>query len=60
MMQRIIQSSRAFAYVPNFTNYHASQGDIALVAELKQTEFLAGTCPSPMTYCTLLAYNLDS
>ncbi len=42
MMQRVVNSSRAFAFVPNFSTYHASIGDIALVAELKDVEFLAG------------------
>ncbi len=42
MMQRIIDSTRAFAYVPNFNTYNAQIGDIALVAELKDAEFLAG------------------
>lgn len=42
MMQRIVDSSRAFAYVPNFNTYLAQIGDVALVAELKDAEFLAG------------------
>ena len=42
MMQRVVNSNRAFAYVPNFTNYSAAIGDIALVAELKEVEFLSG------------------
>lgn len=41
MMQRVVNSTRCFAYVPNFTNYSASIGDIALVAELKECEFMA-------------------
>eukprot|EP01035_Chromulina_nebulosa_P008718 gene8718-11803_t len=45
MMQRIIDSTRAFAYVPNFNTYLAQIGDVALVAELKDAEFLAdGRC----------------
>ncbi len=42
MMQRVVNSSRKFAFVPNFTNYHASVGDIALVADLKDVEFFSG------------------
>lgn len=42
MMQRIVNSTRSFAYVPNFTNYNARVGEIALVAELKEVEFLPG------------------
>lgn len=45
MMRRIIDTTRSFAYVPNFTNYHARVGDVALVVELKEVEFLAdGRC----------------
>lgn len=45
MMQRIVTSSRAFAYVPNYSNYTASAGDVALIAELEEAEFLAdGRC----------------
>lgn len=45
MMQRIVNTSRSFAYVPNFTNYVAELGDIALVAELKEVEFHPGKPP---------------
>lgn len=41
MMQRVVNTTRSFAYVPNFTSYSASVGDIALVAELKDCEFMA-------------------
>lgn len=45
MMRRIVDTSRSFAYVPNFTSYKASPGDIALTAELKEVEFLPdGRC----------------
>jgi len=45
MMQRVVNSTKSFAYVPNFTNYHAAAGDIALVAKLKEVEFLPdGRC----------------
>lgn len=45
MMQRVIQSSRKFAYVPNFINYKASIGDVALIANIIEAEFLAdGRC----------------
>jgi Lon protease-like protein len=45
MMQRVVNSTRSFAYVPNFSNYTASIGDICLIAELKECEFLAdGRC----------------
>lgn len=43
MMQRVVNSTRAFAYVPNFSTYHASVGDVALVANIKEVDFLAGT-----------------
>jgi hypothetical protein len=42
MMQRIINTTRAFAYVPNYTTYSANRGDIALVAKLEDAEFLPG------------------
>jgi hypothetical protein len=42
MMQRVVNTTNAFAYVPNFNNYHAQLGDIALVAKVKEVEFLAG------------------
>ncbi len=45
MMQRVVSSTRSFAYVPNFRNYSASIGDVALVAELKECEFFSdGRC----------------
>ena len=40
MMQRIVNSSRRFAYVPNFSNYNSVVGDVALIAELQEVEFL--------------------
>lgn len=43
MMQRIINSTRMFAYVPNYTNYTAVLGDVALIAQLEEAEFLSGT-----------------
>lgn len=42
MMQRVVSTTNAFAYVPNFTNYNASVGDIALVAKMKEVEFMPG------------------
>lgn len=42
MMQRVVNNSRSFAYVPNFRSYHAQVGDVALIAELKNAEFLPG------------------
>lgn len=45
MMQRIVNGSRCFAYVPNLSNYSASVGDIALRANLQEVEFQAdGRC----------------
>jgi len=45
MMQRVVNSTRSFAYVPNFTNYSAGVGDIALIATLEEVEFLPdGRC----------------
>ncbi|TFJ88153.1 hypothetical protein NSK_000507 [Nannochloropsis salina CCMP1776] len=40
MMQRIVNGSRRFAYVPNYSNYRAKAGDIALIAELKEVRFM--------------------
>lgn len=45
MMQRVVNSNRCFAYVPNFRSYNARVGDIALVASLTEAEFLPdGRC----------------
>jgi len=45
MMKRIVNTSRKFAYVPNYTDYTAKVGDIALLSELKEVEFLSdGRC----------------
>jgi hypothetical protein len=45
MMKRVVESTRSFAYVPNFSNYNARIGDIALIAELEEVEFLPdGRC----------------
>jgi hypothetical protein len=45
MMQRVVNTTNAFAYVPNFRNYCAQVGDIALIAKMKEVEFLAdGRC----------------
>lgn len=41
MMQRIVHTTRSFAYVPNFVSYCASVGDVALVVQLRDVEFLA-------------------
>eukprot|EP00640_Fibrocapsa_japonica_P002174 CAMPEP_0113940442 /NCGR_PEP_ID=MMETSP1339-20121228/6567_1 /TAXON_ID=94617 /ORGANISM="Fibrocapsa japonica" /LENGTH=342 /DNA_ID=CAMNT_0000944273 /DNA_START=45 /DNA_END=1073 /DNA_ORIENTATION=+ /assembly_acc=CAM_ASM_000762 len=41
MMKRIVNSNRKFAYVPNYTSYTAKAGDIALIAELQEVEFLS-------------------
>jgi hypothetical protein len=34
MMKRIIDTSRRFAYVPNYETYAARVGDVALIAEV--------------------------
>ena len=45
MMQRVVNSNRQFAYVPNFSNYNANVGDMALIATLTECEFMAdGRC----------------
>ena len=44
MMQRIVNSTRKFAYVANFTNYTAKVGDVALVANLSEAQFLPDGC----------------
>lgn len=46
MMQRVVNTTKSFAYVPNFSNYHARIGDVALVAKLTEVEFLSGNSPS--------------
>lgn len=33
----------SFAYVPNYTNYRAEAGDVALIAELKEV-WMRGVC----------------
>lgn len=57
MMQRVVNSTRAFAYVPNFVSYCARDGDLALVAELKETEFLAGDL---VTFVSVIDYTFVS
>lgn len=45
MMKRIVDANKSFAYVPNFANYCASIGDVALVAKINEVEFTAdGRC----------------
>jgi Lon protease-like protein len=45
MMQRVVNSTRSFAYVAKFNQYRASVGDVALVAVLEEVEFMAdGRC----------------
>ncbi|KAG5187850.1 PUA-like domain-containing protein [Tribonema minus] len=45
MMRRIIDTTRRFVYVPNYTNYEASIGDVALIAEVKDCDFQSdGRC----------------
>lgn len=45
MMQRVVNTTRSFAYVPNFNQYRANVGDVALVAVLEEVEFMAdGRC----------------
>ena len=45
MMQRIVNTTRSFAYVPNLDTYNANVGDVALKACLKEVEFLPdGRC----------------
>ena len=45
MMQRVVNSTRSFAYVANFNQYRAHVGDVALIAVLEEVEFMAdGRC----------------
>ena len=45
MMQRVVNSTRSFAYVANFNQYRANVGDVALIAVLEEVEFMAdGRC----------------
>ena len=39
MMKRCINEDRIFIYLPNFTNYRASAGDIGLVMHVDACEF---------------------
>jgi Lon protease-like protein len=41
MMKRIMASSRRFAYVPRVGGHMTSRGDIALIAEITECEFLS-------------------
>ncbi|CAM9795495.1 unnamed protein product [Ectocarpus sp. 13 AM-2016] len=41
MMKRVVNTSRRFAYVPNYSNYVATIGDVALIAQLVECEFLS-------------------
>lgn len=38
-----MNTTQAFAYVPNFVNYQASNGDVALIAKLKDVSMLPGS-----------------
>ncbi len=40
MINRIVNASRKFAYLPSFNGYQARVGDVGVVAELKHVEFL--------------------
>jgi len=40
MIRRALEGSRRFAYVPNFTVYKATKGDIGLVAHVVECQFL--------------------
>lgn len=45
LAQRATETTRSFAYCPNFSNYQASIGDVILVALLEDVEFLPdGRC----------------
>ena len=41
MMKRVVDTTRTFAYVPNFRSYSANVGDPALVAKVDECEFYA-------------------
>ena len=41
MMKRVVETTRSFAYVPNFRSYSASVGDPALIAKVDECEFYA-------------------
>jgi Lon protease-like protein len=40
MMQRVVHTTKSFAYIPNFRNYRANVGDLALLATIEEAEFL--------------------
>mmetsp|Transcript_33659 Transcript_33659/g.82073 ORF Transcript_33659/g.82073 Transcript_33659/m.82073 type:complete len:81 (+) Transcript_33659:510-752(+) len=41
MLHRIVESSRRFAYLPKFDTYQANVGDMGVIAEITDIEFLA-------------------
>eukprot|EP00283_Hemiselmis_rufescens_P017291 CAMPEP_0173445108 /NCGR_PEP_ID=MMETSP1357-20121228/33607_1 /TAXON_ID=77926 /ORGANISM="Hemiselmis rufescens, Strain PCC563" /LENGTH=260 /DNA_ID=CAMNT_0014411241 /DNA_START=38 /DNA_END=821 /DNA_ORIENTATION=+ len=41
MLHRIVESSRKFAYLPKFDTYQANVGDMGVIAEITDIEFLA-------------------
>jgi Lon protease-like protein len=53
MMQRIVNTSRTFAYVPNLDTYDTQVGDVALRANLKEVEFLPGTTAAVNEYLSV-------
>jgi Lon protease-like protein len=45
MIARIVNTTQAFAYVPNFSSYNARHGEVALVAKLQDVNMLPdGRC----------------
>lgn len=39
-MQRVMDSTGSFAYLPNFSDYSAAVGDVGLVAKIDECEFM--------------------
>mmetsp|Transcript_7410 Transcript_7410/g.11070 ORF Transcript_7410/g.11070 Transcript_7410/m.11070 type:complete len:309 (-) Transcript_7410:318-1244(-) len=39
MIKRILNTTRKFAYVPNYSSYEAKKGDVAIIAEIKDCTF---------------------
>jgi len=52
MMQRVVESTNCFAYLPNFSDYHARAGDVGLVAKIDECQFYPdGRCDMQATLC---------
>jgi len=53
MMTRVVDTIRAFAYVPNFSNYSASKGVVATLQHLYVSFFSSADSPLSLLYSCL-------